>query len=452
MGFTAGLRRHFSALKRGALPSHAVTFQTRSILARQTLLRVDPPTHGRSISTQPKVFPTVGFEKFPADDPIEEERLPGYSPERYYAAQIGQVLQDRYQIIGKLGFGGGSTSGHVATSSTEDALLTIKICTTGERGTRDVLQEVAVSNHIKSIDALGHPGKLRLRVVLDSFEVEGVNGNRHRCLVFAPLGQSLTEFRRAFPGNVLDPDGLRFTLLWVLMGLDFLHQAGVIHTDLSPNNILVSFNPGEERVFEQIEDLELTNPTPRKVLQDRFIYLSYKLGISHGPAVITDYGAARLGDPEINERHSGDVMPGTYRAPEIIMGADWGSKIDMWSLGVMVWDLFEGGPLFRAVSAKTLDDELHLAEMVSLLGPPPKKFLERHAKSRQYWDSEGNWIASSPIPDQSFESRETRLEGQEKQQLLTFVRKVLCWLPEDRKAADQLYDDEFINGYNRHEG
>lgn len=61
------------------------------------------------MSTQPKVFPTVGFEKLPADEPIEEERLPGYSPERYYAAQIGQVLQDRYQIIGKLGFGGGST-------------------------------------------------------------------------------------------------------------------------------------------------------------------------------------------------------------------------------------------------------------------------------------------------------------------------------------------------------
>ena len=87
-------------------------------------------------------------------------------------------------------------------------------------------------------------------------------------------------------------------------------------------------------MFGQIEELELATPSPRKALSDRSIYLSYQLPITHGAPVITDYGAARLGEP--GEKHSGDVMPGVYRAPEIIMGADWDSKIDMWSLGVMV--------------------------------------------------------------------------------------------------------------------
>ncbi|RSL83532.1 hypothetical protein CEP52_016693 [Fusarium oligoseptatum] len=218
------------------------------------------------MSVQPKVFPTVGFEALPVEQPIEEENLPNYKAARYYPAHIGQVLQHRYQIVGKVGYGGGST-------------------------------------------------------------------------------------------------------VWACRDLDF--------------------NPGEECAFDQIEDLELTTLTPRKVLADRCIYLSYELGITHGPAVITDFGAARLGNPEKDEKHTGDVMPGPYRAPEVIMGAEWDSKIDMWSLGVMVWDLFEGGPLFRAIRANNLDDELHLAEMVSLLGPPPKKFLERHEKSRQYWDLEG---------------------------------------------------------------
>lgn len=36
-----------------------------------------------------------------------------------------------------------------------------------------------------------------------------------------------------------------------------------------------------------------------------------------------------------------------------------------------------------------LDDEQHLAEMVSLLGPPPRKFLELHEYARLYWDAEG---------------------------------------------------------------
>lgn len=36
-----------------------------------------------------------------------------------------------------------------------------------------------------------------------------------------------------------------------------------------------------------------------------------------------------------------------------------------------------------------LDDEQHLAEMVSLMGPPPPKFLKRSGKCRKYWDDNG---------------------------------------------------------------
>jgi hypothetical protein len=36
-----------------------------------------------------------------------------------------------------------------------------------------------------------------------------------------------------------------------------------------------------------------------------------------------------------------------------------------------------------------LDDDFHFAQMVSLMGPPPKEFLERSEQCRKYWDSEG---------------------------------------------------------------
>lgn len=55
------------------------------------------------------------------------------------------------------------------------------------------------------------------------------------------------------------------------------------------------------------------------------------------------------------------------------------------------WDLFEGGRLFHAVKDKVLSDELHLAEMVSLMGPPPKRFLERSQTCARYWDGEGKY-------------------------------------------------------------
>jgi hypothetical protein len=57
----------------------------------------------------------------------------------------------------------------------------------------------------------------------------------------------------------------------------------------------------------------------------------------------------------------------------------------------------------------------------------------------------GNWIATTPIPDQTIESRELRLEGKEKELFIAFLRKILRWLPEDRLTAEELYDDEFLN-------
>lgn len=36
-----------------------------------------------------------------------------------------------------------------------------------------------------------------------------------------------------------------------------------------------------------------------------------------------------------------------------------------------------------------LNDELHFAQMVSLMGPPSKQFLERSHRCGKYWDPEG---------------------------------------------------------------
>ena len=86
--------------------------------------------------------------------------------------------------------------------------------------------------------------------------------------------------------------------------------------------------------MSKVEKAELANPSPRKLLADRTIYLSYAMPTSYNPPVITDFGAARLGDP--GQKYTGDVMPGVFRAPEIIAGMEWDSKVDIWSVGVMV--------------------------------------------------------------------------------------------------------------------
>lgn len=57
------------------------------------------------------------------------------------------------------------------------------------------------------------------------------------------------------------------------------------------------------------------------------------------------------------------------------------------------WDLLETGTLFFARKDGLLNDEQHLAEMVSLLGPPPLEFIRRSDKCLQYWDENGMIMA-----------------------------------------------------------
>jgi hypothetical protein len=100
----------------------------------------------------------------------------------------------------------------------------LKVCIAGDDGAN----EVTISRYIKSIDA-EHPGKARLRMVLDDFQIKGPHGS-HRCLLFAPLGLTYTDFRNQIPEKAFNKELLQQSLLLVLLGLDFLHQAGVVHT------------------------------------------------------------------------------------------------------------------------------------------------------------------------------------------------------------------------------
>ena len=50
---------------------------------------------------QPKILP--------AEIPIEEELVSGYDPRYYYPVNPGDILDSRYEITAKLGFGGSST-------------------------------------------------------------------------------------------------------------------------------------------------------------------------------------------------------------------------------------------------------------------------------------------------------------------------------------------------------
>ncbi|KAJ5591843.1 kinase-like protein [Penicillium hispanicum] len=58
---------------------------------------------------KPLNFSNSNFVRISASQKIEEETIPGYIASRYYPTRIGEIFKERYQVVGKLGFGASST-------------------------------------------------------------------------------------------------------------------------------------------------------------------------------------------------------------------------------------------------------------------------------------------------------------------------------------------------------
>lgn len=59
--------------------------------------------------SEPRTFPSQGFDLIDKDRPMEEEGLPEYKSEHFYPVRLGEVFNERFQIVTKLGYGSSST-------------------------------------------------------------------------------------------------------------------------------------------------------------------------------------------------------------------------------------------------------------------------------------------------------------------------------------------------------
>ncbi|KAJ0415775.1 protein kinase [Aspergillus carlsbadensis] len=352
---------------------------------------------------------------------LEEETLRWYGPDRFYPVRIGDVFRSRYQVLGKLGYGGYSTA-WLCKDLQEHEYITLKVF---ERDSKHGERETKVYKHLQSIDS-DHTGSILVRQALDDFQMTSADNASHQCLT------------KTLPGNLVKP-----MLIHILLALDFLHtEAGIVHTDIQTKNIMLHVE--DESILTDFEEAEKSNPSPSKLSGDRVIYSSRTLGIPkiHGRPILADFGEARFisslgGTWE-------DVQPFIYRASEVVLRVPWDHKIDIWNLAVLTWDLLEPGHLFYARDAyKNDSDSHHLAEIVAILGLPPQEILQSEYAT-QFFDDQGGWISATEIPNISLESLEANLQGEDQASFLRFIRKMLQWRPEDRASAKELLSDPWL--------
>lgn len=105
----------------------------------------------------------------------------------------------------------------------------------------------------------------------------------------------------------------------MVKALDFLHKNKILHRDVKPENLLLSKN---------------------------------------GVIKLCDFGFAR-GIKEDNYLYTDYVSTRWYRAPELLVGdAAYNSSIDVWAIGCIFAEIFNGSPLFPG------DSDLHTLQLI----------------------------------------------------------------------------------------
>jgi len=101
--------------------------------------------------------------------------------------------------------------------------------------------------------------------------------------------------------------------------------------DLQDNNLVLDLDPADHNAFfAQIEALELTEPSPRKIDGDRVIYKTRIMphDLPAGRVILTDFSEAmRISGP--HTKLDGKIQPFEYRCPEVLFGIPWGIEADI---------------------------------------------------------------------------------------------------------------------------
>ena len=165
---------------------------------------------------------------------------------------------------------------------------------------------------MRYINANGDPDMYNFLTLYDYFYHK-----EHLFIATELLKDNLYEFYRHLNEKDLENyftlDRLRKIAKQILIALEFLHSLKLIHTDLKPENILMK-------------------------------------SISQTKVKVIDFGSSCF----IHDHLSSYVQSRSYRAPEVIIGCKYDYKIDMWSFGCILAELYTGNVLFVNDSIQSL--------------------------------------------------------------------------------------------------
>ena len=199
-------------------------------------------------------------ESDPAEDvnDTDDEGASGYRKGGYHPVQKGEVYNNRYRVLCKLGWGHFSTVWLCLDSQTKD-FVAMKVQKSATHYTEaaqdeikllgDVSKHAAKESWYKQVDpafkiftaGIATTCVVKLR---DNFMHSGKHG-KHVCMIFDVCGPNVLGLAKQYDYKGAPTKLVQKIAAQTLLGLDFLHRVcGIIHTDLKPENVVVSIPNG----------------------------------------------------------------------------------------------------------------------------------------------------------------------------------------------------------------
>uniref|UniRef100_A0A673JM22 dual-specificity kinase n=1 Tax=Sinocyclocheilus rhinocerous TaxID=307959 RepID=A0A673JM22_9TELE len=271
--------------------------------------------------------------------------------------RTGDVLQDRYEIVGTLGEG---TFGKVVECIDHHrggSHIALKIIKNVEKYKEAARLEINVLEKINQRD----PENKNLCVqMLDWFDYHG-----HMCISFELLALSTFDFMKENSYLPYSISQVRHMAYQICLAVKFLHDNRLTHTDLKPENILfVNSDYSVTYNAEKRDERCVLNSAVR----------------------VVDFGSATFD----HEHHSTIVSTRHYRAPEVILELGWSQPCDVWSIGCILFEFYRGYTLFQ-----THDNREHLAMMERVHGPVPSRMIRKTRKQKYFYRGRLDWDEST---------------------------------------------------------
>ncbi|KAG6006486.1 hypothetical protein E4U21_007030 [Claviceps maximensis] len=173
---------------------------------------------------------------------IDEEKIPGYNSELYYPANPSDVLEDRYRLIAKLGWGASSTAWLALDTRSggwfrHKKYVVMKLCNcdpTEGSHELDILHRLSCPSPQYS-----GQGRSALATATDAYTIQSSpHGREFLAIVYEPLREPLWLFkRRILHKGRVSRAALSLIKVYtqvLLQRLDYMHsEAQVVHTGMS---------------------------------------------------------------------------------------------------------------------------------------------------------------------------------------------------------------------------